>query len=88
MMLYNMIWYSLAPMERKDQQHTQARIVNDRTTHSILQALQEIWIRPFGPPRIMECDQGGGLISDEAKVLLSRVGTTLGEKGVGPHARM
>eukprot|EP00975_Prorocentrum_lima_P069923 12929087-Prorocentrum_lima.AAC.1 len=29
---------------------TQARIVNDRTTHSMLQGLQDIWIRPVGPP--------------------------------------
>eukprot|EP00975_Prorocentrum_lima_P015615 3308890-Prorocentrum_lima.AAC.1 len=31
---------------------TQARIVNGRTTHSILQGLQDIWVRPFGPQRI------------------------------------
>eukprot|EP00975_Prorocentrum_lima_P002465 542092-Prorocentrum_lima.AAC.1 len=36
----------------------------------------------------MESDQEGGLISEEAKVFLSRVVTTLKEKGVGSHARM
>eukprot|EP00975_Prorocentrum_lima_P069637 12927503-Prorocentrum_lima.AAC.1 len=46
------------------------------------------WIRPFGPPRIIESDQEGGSISDEAKVFLSRAGTTLKEKGIGAHARM
>eukprot|EP00975_Prorocentrum_lima_P011510 2448262-Prorocentrum_lima.AAC.1 len=40
-------------------------------------------IRPFGPPRIIEVDQEGGLISDKGEVFLSR-----GKMGGGAHARM
>eukprot|EP00975_Prorocentrum_lima_P069189 12924823-Prorocentrum_lima.AAC.1 len=47
--------------------YTHAYLVKDLTTNSILQGLQEVRIRPFGPPRIIESDQEGGLISEEAK---------------------
>eukprot|EP00975_Prorocentrum_lima_P017652 3725531-Prorocentrum_lima.AAC.1 len=36
--------------------YTQANIVTNRTTKAFLPGLQEIWIAPFGPPRIIETD--------------------------------
>eukprot|EP00975_Prorocentrum_lima_P002542 559279-Prorocentrum_lima.AAC.1 len=32
-----------------------------------LRGLPYIWIHPFGPPQVIETDQEGGLISEEAK---------------------
>eukprot|EP00975_Prorocentrum_lima_P030871 6480003-Prorocentrum_lima.AAC.1 len=46
-----------------------------------------MWIRPVGPPRIIESDQEGGLLSEEEILFRSGVGTTLKEKGFA-HAQM
>eukprot|EP00975_Prorocentrum_lima_P007688 1647288-Prorocentrum_lima.AAC.1 len=61
--------------------YTRDRIATDRTTRSILQGRDEMWIRPFGPPRVLESDQEGGLISDEDKLYPSRSNIELKEKG-------
>ena len=47
-----------------------------------------MWVRPYGPPRVIESDQEGGLVNDEAKTYLAHIGTELKEKGVNAHARM
>ena len=67
---------------------TQVKIVGNRTTQALLQGIAEMWIRPYGPPRVIETDQEGGLINDQAKHYLSMLGADLKEKGVNAHARM
>eukprot|EP00975_Prorocentrum_lima_P059196 12411881-Prorocentrum_lima.AAC.1 len=47
-----------------------------------------MWLTPFGPPRIIETVQEGGLISEKAKNFLSQIGTERKEKGVVSHANM
>ena len=66
----------------------QAGILRSKDTSSIVMGIYNKWICPYGPMRILESDQEGGLVSEEAKVWLSRMGTTLKEKGVGAHVRM
>ena len=67
---------------------TQVKIVDNRTTQALLQGIVEMWIRPYGHPRVIETDQEGGLINDQAKHDLSMLGTELKEKGVNANARM
>eukprot|EP00975_Prorocentrum_lima_P035760 7519331-Prorocentrum_lima.AAC.1 len=47
-----------------------------------------MWIQPFGAPRVIESDQEGGLILDEAKCFLGQVGTASVENGGGANARV
>jgi len=65
-----------------------AAILSNRSTPEILQSLDKIWIRPYGAPTVIETDQEGGLISDEAKVHFGRIGTELKVKGVDAHVQM
>lgn len=67
---------------------TQAQILDEKTSEAILQGMEYLWIRPYGPPAKIESDQESGLITEEAKVYLLRLGIELVEKGVGAHVRM
>ena len=67
---------------------TQAKIVESKTTAALLEGISEMWIRPYGPPKVIESDQEGGLITEEAKRFLGMMGIELKEKGVNAHARM
>ena len=62
--------------------------LDSKETHSLLNTFDRIWVRPYGPPEIVESDQESGLINDEAKVYFSRIGSELKLKGVGAHVRM
>jgi hypothetical protein len=62
--------------------------LKSKETHELLCTFDRIWVRPYGPPEIIESDQESGLINDEAKVYFSRIGSELKLKGVGAHVRM
>ena len=47
-----------------------------------MNAFEMSWVRPFGPPDVLETDQESGLISEETKVYLSRIGTKLQERAL------
>ena len=59
-----------------------------KTTPALLTGIDQIWIRPYGAPDIIESDQESGLVNDEAKVYFSSVGVELKLKGVNAHVRM
>jgi len=49
--------------------------LESKETHSLLITFDRIWIRPYGPPEIIESDQESGFINDEAEVYFSRIGS-------------
>ena len=49
--------------------------MDSKETHSLLNTFDRVWVRPYGPPEIVESDQESGLINDEAKVYFSRIGS-------------
>jgi len=67
---------------------SQATIIPNKTTLSLIHALEMSWIRPYGPMDTLISDQESGLNSDEARVFLSRTGIVLELVGVDDHAKM
>ena len=59
-----------------------------KTATAGIAGIDEMWVRPSGPPRIIESDQAGGLNTEEAKMNLAALDAGLMEKGVNVHARM
>eukprot|EP00975_Prorocentrum_lima_P070917 12934765-Prorocentrum_lima.AAC.1 len=47
--------------------YSQAKIVTIRAADVLLKGLQDLWINPFGPPKVLETDREGGLITENAK---------------------
>ena len=56
---------------------TQVNRVGNRTTLALLQGIDEVWVRPYGPPRVIETDQAGGLINEQAEHYLSQLGVEM-----------
>ena len=48
----------------------------------------DMWFKPYGPPKVIETDQEGGMVNVESKKLLSQFSTHIKERGVGSHATM
>ena len=87
--------YDLTFFEKLPAQHvicaftclSQACWLESKATLSLLNGIDRIWIRPYGAMDTLESDQESGLINDEAKVYLSRLGIDLKLKGVNAHSR-
>ena len=73
----------LPPRPKKTPRLSQGGRLKSKATHELLCTFDRIWVRPYGPPEIIESDQESGLINDEAKVYFSRIGSELKLKGVG-----
>lgn len=56
---------------------TVAEITPSRETKDILDVITMRWIRPFGPPEVLESDREGALNSEEARVWAARWGFDL-----------
>ena len=67
---------------------TQAQILVDKLCETLLKGIETLWVRPYGPPAVLETDQESGLITEEAKVYLGRLSVELKEKGVNAHVRL
>jgi hypothetical protein len=65
-----------------------ATILELKTTSALIHAFELSWVRPYGPPQYLETDPEAGWNADEAKVYLTRLGTSLDIKGVDSHAKM
>ena len=64
---------------------TQSKFVTDRHTSTLLKGIQDMWIRPYGAPRVLESDQEGAFRSDNLRTWLERAGTTLSLKPKNTH---
>ena len=67
---------------------TQAVILQSRTTAELHAKMTDMWFKPYGPPKLIETDQEGGMVNVESKKLLSQYTTHIKERGVGSHATM
>jgi len=67
---------------------TQCTDIPKKDTPSLIEGIYVQWIKPYGPPDVLETDQESGLICEEAKLMLQRVGTKMVEKGVNSHVKM
>ena len=67
---------------------TQAKLVTDRHTGTLLKCIQDMWIRPYGAPRVLESVQEGAFRSDILTSWLQRAGTTLTLKPKNTHTWM
>jgi len=67
---------------------SQAAIVPNKSAAVLLASFDAIWVRPYGAPKILESDQESGLLADEVRVYLGRIGTEVRFKGVDAHAKM
>ena len=56
----------------------QVNLVDSRTTAAIIEGIREMWIRPYGPPRLTEPYQAEAW-PPEAKRCMSMLGASLGE---------
>ena len=90
------VQHDLTFFEQKPIQHlicavtrlSQACWLPSKTTPSLIDGIDLMWIRPYGPMDVLESDQESGLVNDESKVYFSRLGTELKLKGVNAHVRM
>ena len=67
---------------------TQAKLITDRHTETLLKGIQDMWIRPYGAPRVLESDQEGAFRSDNLRTWLQRAGTELILKPKNTHTWM
>ena len=67
---------------------SQAAIIPNKSCGTILNTIDRIWIRPYGPPTYLESDREGALNSDEARICMERLGVKLSLLGVDAHTKM
>ena len=59
--------------------------ITSRTAMSLINAFSCTWIRFFGPPEELQCDQEGGIFSGTFAAYCERIGTKLLPVGQGQH---
>ena len=67
---------------------TQAQIIPNRETMTLVNGADELWFRAYGYPRVIETDQESGLLSTRAKEWCQNRNIELRERPKNAHAQM
>ncbi len=65
-----------------------ASLLTSKDAPSLIMAISQDWVRPFGGPRVLIADGEKGLCSEQVAQFLDRCNTQLKSKAPGEHAQM
>jgi len=65
-----------------------ASLLTSKDAPSLITAISQDWVRPFGGPRVLIADGEKGLCSEQVAQFLDRCNTQLKSKAPGEHAQM